>query len=93
MLSLRVANYITLTILPNHHHKSTKTRVFSITRVYQNITNHSYKVTIMGANVESTGTTKYCIRGKIEIDGIVETPDVVGALFGQTEGLHFISKM
>ncbi|MFW9935456.1 MAG: hypothetical protein ACFFDU_08170 [Candidatus Thorarchaeota archaeon] len=47
----------------------------------------------MGVNVESTGTTKYCIRGKIEIDGIVETPDVVGALFGQTEGLHFMSMM
>ncbi len=45
----------------------------------------------MGANEESTSTTKYCIRGKIEIDGVVETPDVVGALFGQTEGLHFIS--
>ena len=40
---------------------------------------------------EDSGTTKYCIRGKIEIDGVVETPDVVGALFGQTEGLHFIS--
>ncbi|MHA2314561.1 MAG: hypothetical protein ACXACF_04655 [Candidatus Hermodarchaeia archaeon] len=47
----------------------------------------------MGANAESAGTTKYCIRGKIEIDGVVETPDVVGALFGQTEGLHFISQM
>ncbi|MDO8055264.1 MAG: hypothetical protein Q6361_00245 [Candidatus Hermodarchaeota archaeon] len=47
----------------------------------------------MGANAESTGTTKYCIRGKVEIDGVVETPDVVGALFGQTEGLHFMSAM
>lgn len=45
----------------------------------------------MGKNRESTGTTKYCIRAKIEIDGVVETPDAVGALFGQTEGLHFIS--
>ena len=33
------------------------------------------------------------LRGKIEIDGVVETPDVVGALFGQTEGLHFTSQM
>ncbi len=57
----------------------------------KNITNNFHKVAIMGANAESTGTTKYCIRGKIEIDGVVETPDVVGALFGQTEGLHFIS--
>lgn len=30
---------------------------------------------------------KYLIKGKIEIDGIVEKPDVVGAIFGQTEGL------
>ena len=30
---------------------------------------------------------KYLIRAKIETDGIVERPDVVGAIFGQTEGL------
>jgi DNA primase len=59
----------------------------------KNIINDIYSVTIMGANAESTGTTKYCIRGKVEIDGVVETPDVVGALFGQTEGLHFMSAM
>ena len=47
-------------------------------------------VMITGPKGEDTGTTKYCIRGKIEIDGVVETPDVVGALFGQTEGLHLI---
>lgn len=32
-------------------------------------------------------TTKYIIHGRIEVDGIVEKPDVVGAIFGQTEGL------
>jgi len=32
-------------------------------------------------------TTKYMIRAKISADGIVEKPDVVGAIFGQTEGL------
>jgi DNA primase len=32
-------------------------------------------------------TIKYLIKGKIEIDGVVEKPDVVGAIFGQTEGL------
>ncbi len=32
-------------------------------------------------------TTKYMIRSKISADGIVEKPDVVGAIFGQTEGL------
>ena len=30
---------------------------------------------------------KYLIKAKIEIDGIVEKPDVIGAIFGQTEGL------
>ncbi len=33
------------------------------------------------------GTTKYVIHAKIEANGIVEKPDVVGAVFGQTEGL------
>ncbi len=33
------------------------------------------------------GTTKYVIKAKIEINGVVEKPDVVGAIFGQTEGL------
>jgi len=32
-------------------------------------------------------TTKYMIRAKIIADGMVEKPDVVGAIFGQTEGL------
>ncbi|MHA1649523.1 MAG: DNA primase DnaG [Candidatus Helarchaeota archaeon] len=32
-------------------------------------------------------TTKYIIHGRIEVEGIVEKPDVVGAIFGQTEGL------
>lgn len=33
------------------------------------------------------GTTKYVIKSKIEANGVVEKPDVVGAIFGQTEGL------
>jgi DNA primase len=32
-------------------------------------------------------TMKYMIRAKISADGVVEKPDVVGAIFGQTEGL------
>ena len=31
--------------------------------------------------------TKYRIRATVEIDGIVEKPDVIGGIFGQTEGL------
>ncbi|WP_456475738.1 DNA primase DnaG [Candidatus Pyrohabitans sp.] len=33
------------------------------------------------------GTTKYVIHARIETNGVVEKPDVVGAIFGQTEGL------
>jgi len=32
-------------------------------------------------------SAKYIIHARIEIDGIVERPDVIGAIFGQTEGL------
>ncbi len=32
-------------------------------------------------------TTKYLIRAALEAEGVVEKPDVVGAVFGQTEGL------
>ena len=33
------------------------------------------------------GTAKYVIHSKVNANGIVEKPDVVGAIFGQTEGL------
>lgn len=32
-------------------------------------------------------SAKYIIHSTIEIDGVVERPDVIGAIFGQTEGL------
>src|SRR5260370_36873584 len=32
-------------------------------------------------------TTKYIVKAKFEVQGVVENPDVVGAVFGQTEGL------
>ncbi|MDH7563527.1 MAG: DNA primase DnaG [Candidatus Bathyarchaeota archaeon] len=32
-------------------------------------------------------TIKYVISAKFEIEGVVEKPDVIGAVFGQTEGL------
>ncbi|MFH0927821.1 MAG: DNA primase DnaG [Candidatus Micrarchaeota archaeon] len=32
-------------------------------------------------------TVKYQVYANVEIDGLVEKPDVVGAIFGQTEGL------
>ena len=34
-----------------------------------------------------TFTIKYVIDAKFEIEGVVEKPDVIGAVFGQTEGL------
>ena len=33
------------------------------------------------------GTSKYLIHAKVTADGVVERSDVVGAIFGQTEGL------
>jgi len=32
-------------------------------------------------------SAKYIIKAKIKVDGIVDRPDVIGAIFGQTEGL------
>lgn len=32
-------------------------------------------------------STKYIVNASIEIDGVVDRPDVIGAIFGQTEGL------
>jgi DNA primase len=34
-----------------------------------------------------TFTIKYVIHARFEIEGVVEKPDVIGAVFGQTEGL------
>jgi len=36
---------------------------------------------------EDFGTVKYLIHARIEANGVVERPDVVGAIFGQVEGL------
>jgi DNA primase len=39
-------------------------------------------------NMGGTPTTaKYTVYSGIEIDGVVDKPDVIGAIFGQTEGL------
>lgn len=37
--------------------------------------------------MEESDTTKYVIHAHISAEGVVERPDVVGAVFGQTEGL------
>lgn len=35
----------------------------------------------------SVPTPKYLVHAKFEVTGVVEKPDVIGAIFGQTEGL------
>jgi DNA primase len=55
--------------------------------------NHAIKLTLTNhrrwtfTGSSQTFTIKYVISGKFEIDGVVEKPDVIGAVFGQTEGL------
>ncbi|MCD6445507.1 DNA primase [Candidatus Bathyarchaeota archaeon] len=43
------------------------------------------EVTLTGSS--QSYTIKYVIKAKFEIDGVVEKSDVIGAVFGQTEGL------
>ena len=42
-------------------------------------------MTITGTS--QTFTIKYVVHARFEIEGVVEKPDVIGAVFGQTEGL------
>lgn len=41
----------------------------------------------MGAESEYASTTKYVVLATFDVEGVVEKPDVIGAIFGQTEGL------
>jgi DNA primase len=41
----------------------------------------------LGINSQHAVTTKYMIVARFEVEGVVERPDVIGAIFGQTEGL------
>ena len=41
----------------------------------------------MGTNSQYAPTTKYMIVARFDVEGVVEKPDVIGAIFGQTEGL------
>jgi DNA primase len=40
----------------------------------------------MGVKTDTT-TTKYEIRATFEIEGVVEKPDIIGGIYGQTDGL------
>ncbi len=41
----------------------------------------------LGAESEYAPTTKYVVLARFDVEGVVEKPDVIGAIFGQTEGL------
>jgi DNA primase len=41
----------------------------------------------MGNEEKYTSTAKYVIQARFSVEGVVEKPDVIGAIFGQTEGL------
>lgn len=53
--------------------------------IYHETYLHTMEAQNMGK--EEISTTKYLIHAQINANGIVEKPDVVGAIFGQTEGL------
>jgi len=42
---------------------------------------------IIFTGTSQTFTIKYVIHARFDIEGVVEKPDVIGAVFGQTEGL------
>jgi DNA primase len=44
-------------------------------------------VRITTESSQYTPTTKYVVKARFEVEGVVEKPDVIGAIFGQTEGL------
>jgi DNA primase len=57
-----------------------------------NITNNNHPNMINKINnevvkVPNTGIVKYHVKLKFEVDGLVEKADIIGAIFGQTEGL------
>lgn len=41
----------------------------------------------MKMSIEDPSTTKYMVKAHIKAEGVIEKSDVVGAIFGQTEGL------
>lgn len=64
-----------------------KSNLFSTFTKSRNCLNsqNSWRMIILAKLAQST--TKYSIEAEFTTDGIVEKPDVIGAIFGQTEGL------
>ena len=61
-----------------------RTRYSAINIIRQNIT---YNRSCILTGTSQTFTIKYVVHARFEIEGVVEKPDVIGAVFGQTEGL------
>ena len=49
--------------------------------------NITYNRKVIFTGTSQTFTIKYVVHARFEIEGVVEKPDVIGAVFGQTEGL------
>jgi DNA primase len=47
----------------------------------------TYQLTARLKKLPTTGIVKYHVKLKFEVDGLVEKADIIGAIFGQTEGL------
>jgi len=51
------------------------------------LTQNSFNRRCTFTGISQAFTIKYVVHAKFEIEGVVEKPDVIGAVFGQTEGL------
>lgn len=54
---------------------------------YNNYQNMINKINNEIIKIPNTGIVKYHVKLKFEVDGLVEKADIIGAIFGQTEGL------
>ncbi|HKR74567.1 MAG TPA: DNA primase DnaG, partial [Candidatus Nitrosocosmicus sp.] len=54
---------------------------------YDNHQNMINKINNEVVKMPNTGIVKYHVKLKFDVDGLVEKADIIGAIFGQTEGL------
>jgi DNA primase len=69
-------------LLPNSIHYGTSKHLYS-SQTTLTLLNSKYEV----MKLPSTGIVKYHVKLRFEVDGLVEKADIIGAIFGQTEGL------
>jgi DNA primase len=55
--------------------------------IYNNYLNMINKSNNEVIKIPNTGIVKYHVKLKFDVDGLVEKADIIGAIFGQTEGL------